>query len=684
MNLFHKSKLVLLAVLCSTTLSNCVYYNTFYNAKKKYRQAEQRREEAENAPDSRRNTRAIYAYRDLYMKVIRKASIVLARHPKSKWVDDSLLLIGKCFYWRGGYKDALLKFQELQENFPNSPFLSESFYWQGLSLWASGKPDDARVVLGFLSENSVPSFSSEARLALAELESDEGNYEAAIETYLRLKSQTKDKRIRAKVWDGLGDARYHLEQYDEALLAYRKVLKSKSSLKANYETRLQIGLILERQNKLDEALKIYKGILKEKLLKSFESEVQIKRGNVYNLKGDLDRSIEIYEKLIEDFPRTDQSAEAYYRMALIEQKQRKDLAKAKELYEEARKQKPGSEAGKAARELERNLSDLEKYKKAASKNNKKSLAAIFNMAQIYLFNLSEPDSALVCYRKALAMADTTEEELAPKALYAIGLVYADTLENEEEARRSFQKLLDRYPVSSYAIDARNRLEGTRTDDALAEARFLEAEPLRDEGAEMEDYLEILRKLPDEYPHSMFAPRALYAVAFTYETNLENLDAARTYYEQLVEHYPMTDFAEMAGQKLESDLLKPAPPEEEETPKDTSEATAQEGGAKQEPPRAVTEEKADASADGSDSTTETRKENPSGEAESAPSEDGQTQEPPATPEDVEVKKDQTPKKADPPSKDPAETKTVQTDNSFSSNDSTQKKKPNQKPPSTEGK
>ena len=84
MNLFHKSKLVLLAVLCSTTLSNCVYYNTFYNAKKKYRQAEKRREEAENAPDSRRNTRAIYAYRDLYMKVIRKASIVLDRHPKKQ------------------------------------------------------------------------------------------------------------------------------------------------------------------------------------------------------------------------------------------------------------------------------------------------------------------------------------------------------------------------------------------------------------------------------------------------------------------------------------------------------------------------------------------------------------------------------------------------------------------------
>ena len=74
-----------------------------------------------------------------------------------------------------------------------------------------------------------------------------------------------------------------MEQYDEALLAYRKVLKSKSSLKANYETRLQIGLVLERQKNLNEALKVYNDILKEKLLKSFEPEVQIKRGIVYDL-----------------------------------------------------------------------------------------------------------------------------------------------------------------------------------------------------------------------------------------------------------------------------------------------------------------------------------------------------------------------------------------------------------------
>jgi len=573
MGLFNKLRLLVTVVLCSSTLSSCVYYNNFFNAKKRYNEAEQRRAEAENAPDNQRNTRAIYAYRELYMKVIRKASIVLDRHPDSKWVDDSLLLIGKCFYWRGGYKDALLKFQELQENFPNSEHIAESLYWQGRSLRAYGKLDEARAVLGYLSTAKNPSFSGRAQLALAELESHEGNYEAAIEAYLKLLSQ-KDKNIKSRVWDGLGGARYQLEQYDKALLAYRKVLKTKSSLKENYETRLQIARILERQMKLDDALKVYNDILKEKLLKSFGPAVQIKRGHVYDLKGDLPRAIEIYEKVIEDHARTDESAEAYYRMGLIEQKQRKDLVKARELFEEARKQKPGSEAGILARELERNLSDLKKYRKTAEKNNKRSLDAMFNMAQLYLFNLAEPDSALACYRKALAIADTTESELAPKALYAIGLVYADTLKNEGEATKAFQELVDTYPVSSYAIMARNRLEGTRSDDALAEARFLEAEALRVEGASAEDYLDILRKLPGEYPNSIFAPRALYAVGFAYETSLANLDTARTYYERLVQHYPMTDFAETAGQKLDSKLLEPESKEEPEKAGDPAEGKAE--------------------------------------------------------------------------------------------------------------
>ncbi len=91
-----------LFILLSLTAVGCVYYNTFYNALKRYEEAERKRRDAE----TRSSRQAEHAYQALYMSVIRKASVVLDRHPESKWVDDSLLIIGKAFYWRKQYDES--------------------------------------------------------------------------------------------------------------------------------------------------------------------------------------------------------------------------------------------------------------------------------------------------------------------------------------------------------------------------------------------------------------------------------------------------------------------------------------------------------------------------------------------------------------------------------------------------
>ena len=106
----------------------CAYYNTFYNAQKFYHQAERERlKSPEKEPSSSTLT--------LYDKAIKKASKLLVLHPKSKWVDDSLLLLGKAFYQKGEYPQAARKFAELEVNYPQSEFLEEARYWQAVCLW---------------------------------------------------------------------------------------------------------------------------------------------------------------------------------------------------------------------------------------------------------------------------------------------------------------------------------------------------------------------------------------------------------------------------------------------------------------------------------------------------------------------------------------------------------------------
>lgn len=571
---------ITLLLFCVIALTSCksVYYNTFYNAKHSYQIAEQTRKESET-PGSRL-TPAVY--RELYKRVIAKASAVLELYPKSKWVDDALLLIGKAFYWREEHSDALVKYQELQENFPNSALISEAIYWQGLSLWALNRTEEARYSFSYIDEQTDPELFALANLALAEMEAESQNHDSAIESYQSLIALLgKKHKLLSLAWQGIGNSHYKLGRYDKALEAYESVLKSKPDADVNFETRVQIGTTLEEQGKLDEALAAYNQILKIKRLRIYEAETQLKQANVFRLKEQYGTSEDTYQNVIKKYPRSKYSAEAYYRLGLISQQVHKDLETAKEYFEKASKENRQSDAGQAALQRRKDLMLLERYRLQAddAKDPQKAIVPLFNLAELYLFNLGETDSALATYQHTLTLADTTH--FAPKALYAIGLIYADSLKNDIAARETFQKLIDEHSNTPYASDARKRLQLNRTDDALAEAQFLEAENLKREGVPPTDYIPILQQVANEYPQSLYAPQALFAVAWAYENDLDQLAQAKTTYQQVKDLYPLTRFAEVADEKLSGDFLEPPKPKEApqdstiKTPPDTTDTATQE-------------------------------------------------------------------------------------------------------------
>ena len=562
------SRLLYIASLCFFCLASCksVYYNTFYNARQKYLIADQKRVESET-PGSRITPAT---YRALYQRAIVKASIVLTYHPKSKWFDDCLLLIGKASYWREDYAEALTKFQELQKNFPQSELIPESRYWQGLSLWAVNRIADARATFALFGPTTDPELYGLANLALAEMEATQDNREDAIASYRALiKALDKKHKLRAKAWQGVGNNLLELGRYDEALEAYQNVLESKPDTKTDFETHVKIGETLERQREFDKALAAYRQILKIKRLRIYEAETRLKQAHVHRQKGELETAEEIYNAIAEKYPRSEYSATAFYRLGLIEQTARKDLEKAKELFEKSVREDRGSDAGALALQRQKDLRDLERYRKQAEsvQDSQKVLAPLFNLAELYLFNLGEPDSALGIYQRVLTLTDSSD--FAPKARYAIGLIYTDSLKDEAAGNEQFQRLIDEYPHTPYALEARTRLDQKRADDTLAEARFLEAETLIADSAATEEVVAIYRQIADEYPQSLFAPQALFALAWTYENDLDQLERAKAIYERVQERYPLTQYGKIATDKLEGDFLNPKPPPADSTMADST-------------------------------------------------------------------------------------------------------------------
>jgi tetratricopeptide (TPR) repeat protein len=534
---------LLVALFLISSLHACVYYNTFYNARKQFSSAGKQREASEADPENRilENT-----YRDYYLSAIKKASVVLDLHPESKWVDDSLLLIGKSYYWRGEHAEALEKFEEILDNFPDSELATESFYWKAIALWGNDATSQSREVLERLASTKAPVYALQARLALAELEQAEENYDLAVRNYLRLADGLNDQELETRVWKGLGDTYFLQASYENALNAYTKVLGSSPDDHTSYQSQLQMGAAHELMDNLDAALQTYDTLEKAKRFRLYRPKVQLRIANVYRLTGDVDAALTAYERIVKQNPRTETSAEAYYQIALIEHEVRRNNELALELFAKARKERSTSDAAVKAREMEQTLFQLDKSKKRAEKETKQGTQALFNVAEIYLFSLGEVDSALSAYQQVLDRADST---YTPKALYGMGLIYADSLNNQEEASRIFGELVESYPITPYAVDARRRIGQDRSDDVLAEARFLEAEALKSEGADPKDVVKILQQVSDEYPQSIYAPKALYALAWAYENDLGDFALATELYTRVAETYPMSDFAEVSEDKI---------------------------------------------------------------------------------------------------------------------------------------
>ena len=80
-------------IAAAAAASSCVYFNTLYNARKIYGEAEEMRGEKQGDVD--RNLR------DKYTQVIEKCATIVRDHPDSRWVDDAVFLMGQSLVRQG-------------------------------------------------------------------------------------------------------------------------------------------------------------------------------------------------------------------------------------------------------------------------------------------------------------------------------------------------------------------------------------------------------------------------------------------------------------------------------------------------------------------------------------------------------------------------------------------------------
>jgi TolA-binding protein len=542
---------ITILVLCALAFLDCAYFNTFYNAKKQFAEAE--KAYLANPPELQISG----SQRELYEQAIKKASKILAFYPNSKYVDDALFLMGKSYFRMEEFGKSRRKFEELLANYPKSKFRFEAGYLLGTIHYYMDEPTKARdALMAVIESKKENSWADDARYMLGEMAFRNGQYREALEEYAKVPEDYPKSKLRADAMFKIGECQFKLEKYQAALEAYQEAQKFQTSVPQRYQIELRIGECYQKLGQFQRALETFNDLARSDRYLDHLPEVQLRISEVYYLMGDSSQAIKRYEDIVHQNEKTKEAAAAYYQLGLISMEGLSDLEKAMDYFDKSKAASPTSEAAQLASLRRRQINKLEEYRQNAISADSLQLAeAYFSLGEVYLLDLNRPDSALVYYQKVVTQYP--DSRYAPRAQYAAAWITESSRGDTLAGQRMYQELIERYPSSESANTARRRLGQPTVKDTSnqdAARRFNQAEELLLREHDAAGALAQYESVRVDFPESPFVPKAECAIAWILEYFLGQRDSAMVVFQRLAEMYPNSECGLLAQK-----MIAPPPP-----------------------------------------------------------------------------------------------------------------------------
>ena len=508
-----------LGLIVLASAGGCAYYNTFYIAKKNYREAQKAQERAlTDAP-------AVEAI-SKYEVVIRQCKKMQDEHPKSKWADDAGYLMGASLYGKGDYSGAIKKLVEFRDRFPKSPFRTEARFTEGLARYRMKEYGEADSIFRELHANNRD-FSRKWELYFyaGETQSALKNYDLANWWYTRSLKEAGNRREKGNTLRRSGDAYMAKERPDTAQVVYEEVLKVEERGLQRVEAAMARAEALRRMKKYQQALEFLEDWRAYAAEVQKEGELMLRVYELMALSGRVPEAIQGYRGLVERFPRTPVAYEAQYQMGFLYETSLADLDAAAREYDKLKTQ-PGSQFQAQAARRSQNLATMKQYRTAmASDTTGAAAKAAFLLAELYYFQLEKPDSAVLFYRQV--ESDFPKSVFAPKAAYARLWITSYDRQDTLGAMALTDSIADHYQGTRHAESALylwKRWSG-RVDERTALLDSLLANPDSSRYAAVEQEPELILPLTPA-DSAAIAMRAGHQMSAQDSARIDSLRAAR--------------------------------------------------------------------------------------------------------------------------------------------------------------
>lgn len=464
----RRARALLMIVVLATTASSCVYYNTFYLARKYYGRG--------TAGEPYTVDKAQGGQVQEFARSIDYSKKVLSQYPKSKWVDDAYLLWARALLGQDDPLQTVKMLESFDGRFPKSSQSNEARFYLGVAYRQARKYRIAvRTFDEFLEKapkhELAPYAYLERARALVALKEPVEAAASASQVIERFSGSNLVDRARI----ARADASFDAKQFDAARADYQELGRRSFSDEDRLRYLLSEADCLEAAQQYEPALTLLRDALSYEraplppdttggrpavvqAIPGYDryGRLLTRMGTVHLRAGHLEEALSAYQRVVSDYPRDPVAAEAQYRIGYAYETLGDDFERARQEYQRVKDQSGQVGFGLQAIERLRTLDRIAQFRGAGADSADQQIEAAFLVAEQYLFSVDKPERALEEYQKIAEQY--AGKPPAAKAINAQAWVLSRRLKRPAEADSLFWNVVHNFPATQAQLAARDYLE----------------------------------------------------------------------------------------------------------------------------------------------------------------------------------------------------------------------------------
>lgn len=531
-----KSIKYILLLFFAFQFSGCAYYNTMFNAEKRYDEALKKQKAVKSnalSGDVKKN----------YNEAIKKCwSLIDIYGDSSKYADDALLLIGKSHFNLYEYPQAERVFEQFILKYNQSNLIPDAKLWLAKSYIELERDDDAFNLLNDMLNTEITSeIAGQAFFITGDLHFKRKNYSDAVENLTKSLKAASDDELLGESYFLIGESYFNLEEYNKAIEQYDRVTDLDVPILKEYDALMQMAECYIHLETYSEAESIYKKMLRDIRFKAQFSTIETRIGNLSEIQNEIDFALDTYYDVIYKYKNEEGVALSAFYLAQLFEFEYSEMDSASAYYAKVRNLKLHDDIDQDAKKRSALLKEYLKIRDQLRKDKKDLYSLARGDSTLEDSLIVEPDSSELIGQNELDTQNNLDfsDPAIPKT-------------EIQDSETDSLKLAPKIPVKNVKKVAVSRTP-EQVHESFIKNSFNIAEffllKYQDFDSAAFSYWNFIETFPDD---SILVPKSYYSLYYIYHEQLQDSVKADSIKNLILDQYTQTSYGIKLGQKVNSE------------------------------------------------------------------------------------------------------------------------------------